>query len=173
MLELLHKLYIWIYCLEPQALALYAVYVTLVFSAFCRAYGSRRWLRPLLATALACCLVCVLWSTVLSRSAGEYRSFWFPLHTYLRVLQGDTTELLRSAVMNVVLFFPAGLIIAALMPRISLRQVLVGFALFSLGIELSQDFFSLGFAEIDDVLHNTLGAVLGCVGYRQELDIDH
>ena len=41
-----------------------------------------------------------------------------------------------------------------------LWSVLV-FGLFSLAVELSQYRFGLGISEIDDVLHNTLGAALG------------
>lgn len=167
----LNKIVIWIYCLEPNDLVTYAIYATLVFCAFCRTYAPRRWLRPGLTAVLGCWFAWVLWSTVLSRSPGAYESHWVPLDTYRRVLQGDTTELLRSAVMNIALFFPAGLLTAALLPRGSLRRVVLGFALFSLAIELGQDLFRLGFAEIDDVLHNTLGSALGYFAFHRDLDL--
>ena len=161
----------WIYRLEPNVLVTYAIYSTLVFRAFCRTYTARRWLRPGLAVVLGSWFAWVLWSTLLSRSPGIYESHWVPLGTYWRILQGDTTELLRSALMNVALFFPAGLLTAALLPRGSIRRLVLGFALFSLTIELSQDLFRLGFAEFDDVLHNTLGAMFGYIAFHRDLDL--
>jgi glycopeptide antibiotics resistance protein len=43
------------------------------------------------------------------------------------------------------------------------------FGLFSLSIELCQHFLQLGTAEIDDVLHNTLGAAAGFAVFHLDL----
>lgn len=37
------------------------------------------------------------------------------------------------------------------------------FCLFSLGIEMTQYRLAIGQAEIDDVIHNALGTVIGCL----------
>ena len=69
--------------------------------------------------------------------------------------------------MNVLLFFPAGLLGAMLLPRRrrSILWLILGTALFSLTIDLLQFRLSLGNAEMDDILHNTLGTLLGAWSY--------
>lgn len=68
--------------------------------------------------------------------------------------------------MNVFLFFPLGLTLSNALPRRwNYRRrigvtVLAG-CLLSAGIECAQYRFALGLAETDDVLCNTLGALLG------------
>lgn len=98
-----------------------------------------------------------------------------PFHSYREVLSGGNPEILRSNVMNMVLFAPAGLLIGVLLPdlRSMGRQLLwVGgiFCLFSLAIELTQLRCAVGQAEIDDVLHNTLRTVAGFAAIHLELE---
>lgn len=73
--------------------------------------------------------------------------------------------------MNVLLFYPAGLLWAGLLPRRwpfgrMLVCTVLSFSLFSLGIELAQFGLGLGLGEMDDVLHNTLGALLGIAVFQ-------
>jgi glycopeptide antibiotics resistance protein len=68
--------------------------------------------------------------------------------------------------MNVLLFFPAGLLAGGLLCRDNhvwarCLAFVVLIALFSTTIELLQFYLHLGNGEIDDILHNTLGAWLG------------
>ena len=97
------------------------------------------------------------------------------LESYAEVLLltacGESRELLRSAFMNAVLFFPAGLLLGGLLPghrsfRWQLVCAVICFGLISLGIELTQFFNRLGNAEFDDVLHNTLGAAAGLAAFH-------
>ena len=148
------------------ALGICALCAALLFVLLCRRYADRCWLRPCISLALAVWFLIVLWMTVLKRSPGFYDANWIPLYSYRDALSGDQPEALRSAFMNVMLFFPAGLLCSGLAEtRIGSRKwicwLLAVFALFSLGIELSQYWFQLGVGETDDILHNTLGAQLG------------
>lgn len=64
--------------------------------------------------------------------------------------------------MNVVVFVPVGMIIGSLL-RVKgswLIAMMVGMGI-SLSIEAMQYFFHRGFAETDDVMHNTIGCVVG------------
>lgn len=75
-------------------------------------------------------------------------------------------ELYREMLMNVFLFFPLGLTLSNALPRRWNRWLRIGVTtlagcLLSAGIEYAQYRFSLGMAETDDVLCNTLGALLG------------
>lgn len=73
---------------------------------------------------------------------------------------------MRTNFMNTILFYPVGLFGSELLPnrwKYVQKAVLIGiiFALMSLGIEFCQYRYALGLAEVDDVIHNTLGALLG------------
>lgn len=75
-------------------------------------------------------------------------------------------ELYREMLMNVFLFFPLGLTLSNALPRRWNRWLRIGVTtlagcLLSAGIEYAQYRFALGLAETDDVLCNTLGALLG------------
>ena len=128
-------------------------------------YGRK--LRPVWGGMLLFWGCAVLYLTIWSRSGSSpYRIAWLPFHSYREMLQTGNREILRSSFMNVALFYPAGLLTASLLSeqwprRRKLMVTAIVFALFSLAIECTQSFCALGRPEIDDVLHNTLGAVCG------------
>ena len=91
-----------------------------------------------------------------------------PFHSYRAVMAGENKEILRSNFMNLILFYPAGLFACELLPKSwsqAKRIILVAvlFALVSAGIEFCQYHFALGQAEVDDVIHNALGALIGAL----------
>ena len=169
------ELTLHIYQMAPQELVLLAVFAALLWRAGDRKWADSRWLRPVIGLVLAAWFGAVLWMTVLSRTpGGTYEAYWVPFHTYRAILSGKEPEMFRSCFMNVALFYPAGLLFGSLLakkwsfPKGMLWSVLV-FGLFSLSVELSQYRFGLGISEIDDVLHNTLGAALGFAAARLDL----
>lgn len=165
----MQSLFTWFYCLPMADAATLAVLACAVFLHIHRKLGALGWWKPTLCAALALWLGVVVYATVLSREPGSYPSHnYIPFHSYLAVLRGENIELLRSNFMNVLLFLPGGLLAALLLPerfprRGKLGLTLLLFAMLSAGIELAQFVLSLGRLEIDDVLHNTLGAILGCL----------
>lgn len=167
MTAVLQKILIHIYVQSLVELICVAVLLGLIFSSLWHRFGGQRWWRPICGLLLGIWTGVVLWVTVFSRQRGSDSQIqWIPFITYWRVLTGESTELLRSAFMNALLFFPGGLAYAGLMIRgsQSSRTVIAVpllFGLFSLGIELTQSTLRLGTLEIDDVLHNILGAAAG------------
>ena len=108
----------------------------------------------------------VIYITILSREPGTTFAYGALFRSYREVLAGGNRELLRSNFMNVLLFLPGGLLLGALLPdrwprwaRMLTAGLLLGGM--SLAIEQCQHLRMLGNAEADDILHNTLGAVLG------------
>ena len=97
-------------------------------------------------------------STVLFRAAKEIREYDFtPFWSYSR------PDLLIENIMNVVVFVPVGFLLGFVTGKGKkgwLVALLIGAGL-SIGIETLQLVFKLGFAEVDDVMHNTLGCVIG------------
>ena len=91
----------------------------------------------------------------------------FPLRTNLVPLVhllrfGSRRDLLLNLVGNVAMFIPSGIILPILFPRLNgfFRTVFAG-SLISLGIEILQLPFYVRATDIDDLLLNTLGVILG------------
>lgn len=96
-------------------------------------------------------------STVIFRTTGETRQYDFhPFWSYSR------PELLVENIMNVVVFIPVGMILGSWL-RVHgswLIVTVIGCSI-SISIEAMQFFFHRGFAGTDDVMHNTLGCLIG------------
>lgn len=101
-------------------------------------------------------------STVIFRATGETRQYDFlPFWSY-KAIQEGRAELLPENVMNVVVFIPIGILLCSLL-RVKgawLITLIVGLGI-SVSIEALQYFFHRGFAETDDVMHNTIGCIMG------------
>ena len=95
-------------------------------------------------------------STVIFRATGEIRQYDFhPFWSY------DRPELLVENIMNVVVFIPVGLLLGIAFKQMTWwKALLIGCGI-SVTIEALQFFLMRGFSEVDDVLHNTMGALIG------------
>ena len=173
----LNRLLVLFYRLPPELITLGFLLMSLVLAWLFRLLRQHRPLRP----ALLC--VTLLWAavvvdiTVLSRSPAAAQSpALIPLHSYREVLNGGNPELLRSNYMNAALFFPAGLLARSLLPDGKspgrpLLWAMLAFACFSACIELCQCSLALGTPEIDDVIHNSLGALSGWLCFHGALTV--
>lgn len=103
----------------------------------------------------------LLWLTILSRQArvGEriikLELFW----AYRAWIAGESfgrTESIQN-INNILVFIPFG----AQFPGKRWRWLMITAVLFSATIEIVQYCFNLGWCEIDDVICNVLGAVIG------------
>ena len=63
--------------------------------------------------------------------------------------------------MNIVIFIPIGLLLRASFPTVKWWELLLMGCVLSLMIEFCQLTLHKGFCEFDDVMHNTLGCVMG------------
>lgn len=74
---------------------------------------------------------------------------------------------LRNLIGNILVFMPLGFFIPLLFDKFNnLKKVLKVGCLSSLAIELSQLFVGSNVCDIDDVIYNTLGAVVGFICYK-------
>lgn len=109
----------------------------------------------------------ILFLTIISReNTAEVEVILTPFH-FLEEAKIQP-EIYRSMLMNVFLFFPLGLTLPFSLPERWHGKILftILFALLlSAGIEYAQYYFHLGRAETDDVICNTLGAVIGTFAY--------
>jgi glycopeptide antibiotics resistance protein len=84
-----------------------------------------------------------------------------PFWIYIEVWKGSPGITPMDIVFNVMLLFPIGVLLAGLYPSMRIWRVfLIGF-LSSLLIEMLQYFFYKGVAQLDDLVHNSQGCVLG------------
>lgn len=160
------RLFLWVYRLSSGGLLFLLLLGTLILFLL----HKQERLRQLFPVLLLIWTTAVLWVTLFNRSYGTQGDFqWLPLHSYREMFLTGNREILRSNMMNVALFYPGGLLLAAVLPkerRISITMAIL--LVYSISIELIQQALYLGRGEIDDVLHNTLGAWLGCIALSLE-----
>ena len=103
----------------------------------------------------------VMWITVFSRSKGVYTSYQ-PFWSFKGMLEGDKYAA-KMVIENILLFIPFGFLIQlAFWTKNVFPAVICGFIL-SLTIELVQFLCKLGSFEIDDIINNTFGTLIGCL----------
>ena len=112
-----------------------------------------------LLTEYICLLYCstVFFRVISSTVQYDYLPFW----SYLAYFDGREPNAIIENMMNILVFVPIGLMYGLVVKNKSLISVAILGACISIGIELFQLMFKKGFSELDDVIHNTLGCVLG------------
>lgn len=156
-----------LYCLNIRDIILLAAVATCFLIYLHGRYNRKVWWRLLLGLALLCWAAAVSYTTISSRSdGGQFICRMTLFHSYREILNGGNPEILRSNFMNIILFYPAGFISGMVLPRkwpgwLRCGLVVLLLTAMSIGIECMQYHFGLGRCEIDDVLHNTVGALLG------------
>ncbi len=141
-----------------------------LFADWCQDRGGRRAkvTRILLWVMLAGYLVIYTWLAFFIRPAAEekrleLRLFWSYREAFGPGLQVDRLGLARQILLNWLVYVPLGYLLIALLRRIRhplLWAVLGGFGL-SLLTEVTQYVFHRGLCELDDLLDNTLGCLIG------------
>ena len=85
-----------------------------------------------------------------------------PLWSYRAILSGEIHLLIENS-LNIVLFIPIGFLCRNCFPKCEWWKIICFGSFISFTIESFQLYFKRGFSELDDVLHNTLGCILGYV----------
>lgn len=163
-------LFHWFYCLPILDAVLLLLAATVIFLFLRDKFGNTRHWKTGIAFLLLCWIAVILLGTLGQRTEGENQSapILTPFYSYYIALSDGQRELYRTNFMNIVLFYPAGLLSIQLLPKRwhtawRIVPLACAFVLLSIGIEYTQHHFGLGFAEVDDVIHNGLGALLGAV----------
>ncbi len=159
-------MFLWFYQLNiADALILLAV-ASLVGIRMYQLYSRRNFWNKAMFLMLVLWLAVVLRYTLTGRETGTCQApVWGLFASYRAVRQGANPEIIRSNLMNVMLFYPAGMCAVMQNRKQGLLQVffmtVCGLVLLSGCIELLQFRLDLGLAETDDIFHNGLGALLG------------
>lgn len=106
-------------------------------------------------------------STVIYRAINlENTHNFVPFWSYVKIINGTSSDLLPQNIMNVVMFLPVGVLGGGLFHKNAIWKVVGIAAAISLSIETMQLVLQRGFSEFDDVFHNTLGGLLGYVLWK-------
>lgn len=122
--------------------------------------GARRGLRWSAVLLLVEYLVLILWLAVLARSVQAERMHNFTPFWSYHAIPKDVL-VLPQIILNVAVFIPVGVLLRCAFEKMRWWKVLLVGGAFSVIIEVLQFVTKRGFAEFDDVFHNTLGCLLG------------
>lgn len=113
-------------------------------------------------------LYLVLLSTVFSRqNYGIYQYKLIPFWSYVYTIENKSITMAVEIILNVFLLMPPTvLVLAAVRKRYFVKWIAVGGFLISAAIEILQLVMMRGLFEWDDMIHNTLGVMLCCWGWK-------
>lgn len=151
-----------------------AVEICFFFAIFCalasiltarRLHGKMHWQQ-----VIACCLIfiyyfVILESTVFGRADQgkvlyELELFW----SWRAVFAWHSRAILEENLLNLVMLLPIGVLLPlAIGKKARWWMGLIIGAMASLAIELLQLFLRRGLFEFDDIVHNAIGAMVGCL----------
>ena len=114
--------------------------------------------------ALLIFLAIVFASTVFTRTPTVRRYELIPLWSWYGVIVNHSQGLLIENLLNMILLLPVGILLPMILDsRLRPSMVFLIGVLISAAIELSQLIFQRGLFEWDDMIHNGLGCMLGCL----------
>lgn len=127
--------------------------------------GWRRGWKKVVGLLLSEYVFLIYCTTVICRkvAVGVVGHNFSPFWSYEAIKNGRE-DLIAENIMNVVVFVPVGMILGALL-RVKgswLISLMAGLII-SGSIEVLQYFLKRGFSEFDDVIHNTLGCLIGYI----------
>lgn len=119
--------------------------------------------KTILLSLIGICYIVVVLGAVFLNRGSHYQSYNFhPFYGYLEAWNQWSTSGWRNIILNILLFSPLGFLLPVWSRRLQKlwRTVLCGFV-FSLLIELVQLITLLGIFEVDDLINNTFGVLIG------------
>ena len=142
------------------------IFLVILWAVMGNQFGARLWWKLFNGAVFFGIVAVILYMTVYTRGEDPQTPVLAPFQSFLEAR--TQPELYRTMLMNVFLFEPIGLSLPQILPKKAHPVVItVVFALLlSIGIEAAQLHFHLGRCETDDVLMNTLGAILGTVSVK-------
>lgn len=123
------------------------------------------WTQAVSGILMVCCLSVIFASTVFTRMPEiirqyELNVFW----SWREVLLHRNRELLEENLLNLFLLFPVGVLLPPMVnKKLTWWKGLLAGIMVSVTIELFQLMLFRGLFEWDDIIHNSLGCMAGCM----------
>ncbi len=107
----------------------------------------------------------ILGTTVFTRNSGsDFRYELVPFWSWWEALVERDQSIQTEIFLNIMMFVPIGLLIPWMLHRgVKAKESLLWGVVLSAVIEICQLLFKLGLFEWDDMIHNGLGCMAGCV----------
>ena len=102
--------------------------------------------------------------TIIERASRDNANYKMELFWTIRAILTGKKYLKRQILWNVLLFVPIGLGVSTMMKRQSWIAIVMG-AMFSTALEILQLMTHRGLFEWDDIVYNTIGALIGFLLY--------
>ena len=112
-------------------------------------------------------LYCVMNVTLIDRIPGMRRHVFRPLWEVCSMLRsGNYTYWTGQIVGNLIMLLPLGFMLPIMSDKFrSIKVSAIAGLVLSVFIELTQYYTGRGLFEFDDIMHNTIGACIGCIIY--------
>ena len=105
-----------------------------------------------------------LLTTISRKAESTYRTILVPLKAWWMIFNGSKAKL-KEVFYNICLLMPLGFLIPPILKyRCGWKDIFFFAFLYTMAVECTQLLFKLGHFEIDDILHNCLGALIGYGG---------
>lgn len=103
--------------------------------------------------------------TLIWRYSGKHEAALIPFRQLIGFFKKPNHMLwFWQIILNIILFIPFGFLFPIIQPKLSKATITYG-VLLSLAIEIMQYITGRGLADIDDLINNALGAVIGYLIY--------
>lgn len=161
----MHKLFLFIYRQPLRRILFWMLLLIFLWGYLGYREGrNKRW-RLLNFILFAGTVAAIFYMTVYTRGEGPGEAVLVPFQSFQAAK--IQPEMYRSMLMNVFLFVPIGLSLPFVLGKGRIPEYLTVLAAlaFTAGIEYMQYRYALGWCEVDDVIMNTLGAVLGTLSH--------
>lgn len=163
---MLHRLLSEMYEIPWYVYAVLVVTVVAVWGVLIGYFRERRAFRVLCAVGASLTAIGILCITVLFRTEQDSALILQPFAVFAHAAQYH--DVYNQMVLNIILFVPLGLTLPTALPRKCKHPLVVTVACgvgLSVLAEYGQWALSRGYSEVDDVMLNTLGAVIGLLSY--------
>lgn len=164
-MKMYYNYLVHLYDMVPNAIIygslLLSLFISLLIISYKGTWTSRR--QVIVSIILAEYYFLLLCSTVLYRAQlSDYqlviKAFW----SYLSIMEGNN-PLLMINILNILMFLPFGVMCCILFNQHKFLYTIATCVLLSSMIEVMQLITRKGVCEIDDLCHNILGGVIGCL----------
>ena len=142
-------------------IAIFAVFFVLTLIHEKKKSDWKKLLHAFAVGGLVAWIILILMLTIIYRSENSYRMYNFNLlRTYQRIINGSDRTF-KDVGYNMLMLLPMGLFIPIIWDKVKFWHVLLVCGAFSLCIETTQFITCRGSFELGDILHNTMGALIG------------
>ena len=142
-------------------IAVFAVFFVLALIFERKKSGRKKMWHALALAGLVAWIVLILMLTIICRSTNPYRVYNFNLiRTYQRILNGSDRTF-KDVGYNMLMLLPMGLFLPIIWDKVKYWHVLMICGGFSFCIETTQFISCRGSFELGDIVHNTMGALIG------------